>query len=679
MPRLPKPGGDQGTWGDVLNDFLSQEHNTDGSLKRGPEIDQATSDITTLQTTKADQTALNATNTNVAALTPGAIGALVSKASTGDIVQVPIGTPGQALHASSTGEVKYINLVVLHVDDFAGVTANGLADCAPGINSAIASGKVLGNSGNLAQGCILVFGPGAYSIRSPIVLPRNGSTPNNVVQMVGTGFRSTAIIGHISLFPANRALIEWEATANRVWHGKIANMRLHVPNIAGTKAIWHQPVNALTNYTNVSTEFFQCDFENLLITGNNQYHQVFIDLGIGNRYARMVNIIGDPTAGTGTYDTILLRTPTDYTGGGVGINDAMGIGYCTVENLVQTIRSGGYGAAFSGRTYGSQWNVAFAPGGRTQSCYEFVNSFGGTYANFGTEGRSEPAGIRVVAGIGLDFRQIGVGTPNPAYSGWLANHTYAAGSQVVQTNLLSGSSPTSNKMWQAMAAGTSGASQPAWTNTVGDTITDGTVTWQAVRDATGVGISLESGTRDCSFTGRVAANGNSKFSSYLAKVVHIDSTSTRNSFEKFQIRGNGDGAPTSEVQIDASSNLLNRIVGTDLGAGAAAKPYSLGWHPHYTSARKARTITTDATLDIAEQLILVNAAAGAVTITPPSAAGVGGKRYIIKKTDASANGWTFDPAGSETVDGATTLSNNTQNQAVTIESDDTNWQVVAKS
>ena len=33
MSRLPVPGSDSGTWGDLLNDFLSQAHNTDGSLK----------------------------------------------------------------------------------------------------------------------------------------------------------------------------------------------------------------------------------------------------------------------------------------------------------------------------------------------------------------------------------------------------------------------------------------------------------------------------------------------------------------------------------------------------------------------------------------------------------------------------------------------------------------------
>jgi hypothetical protein len=33
MARLPTPGSDDGTWGDVLNDFLAQVHTTDGQLK----------------------------------------------------------------------------------------------------------------------------------------------------------------------------------------------------------------------------------------------------------------------------------------------------------------------------------------------------------------------------------------------------------------------------------------------------------------------------------------------------------------------------------------------------------------------------------------------------------------------------------------------------------------------
>lgn len=33
MVRLPQPGGDDGAWGNLLNDFLAQVHNGDGTLK----------------------------------------------------------------------------------------------------------------------------------------------------------------------------------------------------------------------------------------------------------------------------------------------------------------------------------------------------------------------------------------------------------------------------------------------------------------------------------------------------------------------------------------------------------------------------------------------------------------------------------------------------------------------
>lgn len=41
MVRLPAPGGDNGTWGTLLNEFLSVELTSDGTLKRGPDITSA--------------------------------------------------------------------------------------------------------------------------------------------------------------------------------------------------------------------------------------------------------------------------------------------------------------------------------------------------------------------------------------------------------------------------------------------------------------------------------------------------------------------------------------------------------------------------------------------------------------------------------------------------------------
>jgi hypothetical protein len=39
MSRLPSPGGDTGSWGTILNDFLAIAHNADGSLKAQASID----------------------------------------------------------------------------------------------------------------------------------------------------------------------------------------------------------------------------------------------------------------------------------------------------------------------------------------------------------------------------------------------------------------------------------------------------------------------------------------------------------------------------------------------------------------------------------------------------------------------------------------------------------------
>jgi len=53
MSRLPIPGQDKGAWGDVLNDYLSTSHNTDGTLK--PIAQSAVTNLTSDLATKATQ------------------------------------------------------------------------------------------------------------------------------------------------------------------------------------------------------------------------------------------------------------------------------------------------------------------------------------------------------------------------------------------------------------------------------------------------------------------------------------------------------------------------------------------------------------------------------------------------------------------------------------------------
>ena len=72
MARLPQPGGDTGEWGQILNDYLSQAHAADGSLKAGIVTpSQLSNDITSLINSKVSASSLStvATTGNYSDLT----------------------------------------------------------------------------------------------------------------------------------------------------------------------------------------------------------------------------------------------------------------------------------------------------------------------------------------------------------------------------------------------------------------------------------------------------------------------------------------------------------------------------------------------------------------------------------------------------------------------------------
>lgn len=64
MARLPQPGGDTGNWGDILNDFLSVEHNPDGTLKSSSNLDDKADDSDVVHLTGNET--INGTKTFVA-------------------------------------------------------------------------------------------------------------------------------------------------------------------------------------------------------------------------------------------------------------------------------------------------------------------------------------------------------------------------------------------------------------------------------------------------------------------------------------------------------------------------------------------------------------------------------------------------------------------------------------
>lgn len=130
MARLPQPGGDAGNWGEILNEYLSQVHNTDGTLK--PSIIQSSNLATDAVSTNA--LANNSVTTNVLAVSGGTDGQVLTK----DSLQ-PGGLAWQSV--SVTGGVSSVNTrtgaVTLTASDVGLANVNNTADTDKPVSSAV--------------------------------------------------------------------------------------------------------------------------------------------------------------------------------------------------------------------------------------------------------------------------------------------------------------------------------------------------------------------------------------------------------------------------------------------------------------------------------------------------------------------------------------------------------------
>lgn len=107
MARLPVPGQDDGTWGDILNDFLRQTLNDDGSLKALSQS-QVTG-LTQALADKALQTDLDALQTTVAGK---ADAASVYDKTTADgryVQSVTVGTTTTGVNVAAGGAAAVTN------------------------------------------------------------------------------------------------------------------------------------------------------------------------------------------------------------------------------------------------------------------------------------------------------------------------------------------------------------------------------------------------------------------------------------------------------------------------------------------------------------------------------------------------------------------------------------------
>jgi hypothetical protein len=87
--------------------------------------------------------------------------------------------------------------------------------------------------------------------------------------------------------------------------------------------------------------------------------------------------------------------------------------------------------------------------------------------------------------------------------------------------------------------------------------------------------------------------------------------------------------------------------------------------------------TSNDSITTSESFITANAVSASFTLTLPSAVGISGKQLTFKKLDSSSNAVTLVTTASQTIDGSLNYALSGINQAVTVVSDGSNWQVIA--
>lgn len=129
----------------------------------------------------------------------------------------------------------------------------------------------------------------------------------------------------------------------------------------------------------------------------------------------------------------------------------------------------------------------------------------------------------------------------------------------------------------------------------------------------------------------------------------------------------------------ANSLIFNEFASLEVGINTATPHSTL----HVNGSFAVNLSTFTATVDLGSgtngdaKTIVLNNAAGA-TVTLPSAVGIEGREYNIKKISNTGGGRdvTIDGAGAETIDGATTFTLGKQWEAITVVSDGANWFIV---
>lgn len=132
------------------------------------------------------------------------------------------------------------------------------------------------------------------------------------------------------------------------------------------------------------------------------------------------------------------------------------------------------------------------------------------------------------------------------------------------------------------------------------------------------------------------------------------------------------GATGDTYYRDSSGNFVRLGIGSNNQVLSVSGGLPTWRQPIFATATK----TGNYTLTSSDTVILADSTSGSVTITLPTASTVSGYRFYVKRTDGSANSVSVARSGSDTIDGATSVSLGAQYTTMTFVSDGTNWFII---
>lgn len=160
MARLPQPGGDAGDWGTILNDFLTQAHNTNGTLKNNTVTSAMlannavqTANIADDAVTEAKLSSAVRTKLNQTGVTdPSMGGDLTGTASNAQLAAGVVGSTELASSSVSTAKIADGSVTEIKLNTFLADKINNAGIIA---DDSIVAAKLKTGSGTNGQALVL--------------------------------------------------------------------------------------------------------------------------------------------------------------------------------------------------------------------------------------------------------------------------------------------------------------------------------------------------------------------------------------------------------------------------------------------------------------------------------------------------------------------------------------------